>query len=92
MMNRDDVQQLAQLARLSITDEQCDNYLKDFQNILSYIDALNAVNPDMVPQQQVLTNVVREDDEAYEAGSFSKEIISNAPHQEDGYIRVDKIL
>lgn len=92
MMKREDVQQLAELARLSLTDEQCDGYLKDFQSIFSYIDAINTVQPENAEQAQVLTNIVREDEEPYEAGTFTQAILNNAPHQENGYVKVDKIM
>lgn len=91
-MNREDVQQLAQLARLSLTDQQCDGYLKDFQSIFSYIDAINTVDIPETEHHHVLTNMVREDDEVYEAGSFTEDILQNAPHKENGYVKVDKIL
>ena len=91
-MNRDDVKQLADLARLSITDQQADEYLGDFQSILGYIDTINKVEVSETAQDQVLKNVVREDDEAYEAGQFTDDILANAPHHEDGYLKVDKIL
>jgi aspartyl-tRNA(Asn)/glutamyl-tRNA(Gln) amidotransferase subunit C len=91
-MNRDDVKNLAELARLSISDEQADDYLKDFQSILGYIDTLNTVEVSEADDQHVLTNIVREDDDAYEAGEFTSDILDNAPHHEDGYLKVNKIL
>ena len=91
-MNRDDVRNLADLARLSLTDEQCDAYQKDFESILGYIDTINKAEIQDVSIDQVLKNVVREDEEAYEPGEFTEDILALAPHSENGYIKVDKIL
>jgi len=92
MITREHVLQLADLARLSITDKQCDSYLKNFQSILAYIDTLNTVTPDTRNSRYMLTNNVREDGDAYEAGVFTQDILDNVPHQEDGYVKVNKIL
>mgnify|MGYP000147359746 CR=1 FL=1 len=92
MITREDIQQLAVLARLSVTDEQCDAYQKDFEGVLEYINTLNAVEVKQIPSSGVLKNVLREDDIAYEPKQFTEALLDAAPMQENGYVKVAKIL
>ena len=91
-MKTDDVQKLAELARLHITDEQCNEYLEDFNSILGYIDAINEVQPKATEALMVLKNIVREDEDSYQPGEFSEAILANAPEHENQFIKVKKIL
>jgi aspartyl-tRNA(Asn)/glutamyl-tRNA(Gln) amidotransferase subunit C len=92
MIQIDDVRQLASLARLSMTEEQLQAYQKDFEGILNYIETINQADVAEVELPYVLTNVVRDDEEAYEAGEFTNDLIGQAPQSKDAYFEVPKIL
>jgi aspartyl/glutamyl-tRNA(Asn/Gln) amidotransferase C subunit len=92
-MESHDVQQLAQLARLTLSDDDADAYRQDFSSILGYINSIVEVEiPDGNVQQQVLTNAVREDDNPYERAQYTDAILSVSPATKDGYVKVKKIL
>jgi aspartyl-tRNA(Asn)/glutamyl-tRNA(Gln) amidotransferase subunit C len=92
MISRDDIYNLADLARLSVNEEQVTKYEQAFEGIVRYIDTLKEVEVSDTQAQQVVTNVVREDDESYEPGSFTEDLLHEAPQQHEGYIKVRKIL
>ncbi len=92
MIQIDDVRQLASLARLSMSEEQLQAYQKDFEGILNYIETINKADVTTAELPYVLTNVVREDEEAYEAGEFTHDLIGQAPQSKDAYFEVPKIL
>ena len=92
MIQIDDVRQLASLARLSMTEEQLQAYQKDFEGILNYIETINQADVAVVELPHVLTNVVRDDEEVYEAGQFTADLIAQAPQSKDAYFEVPKIL
>ncbi len=94
MIDIHDVRKLAELARLSISEEQIQSYQKDFEGILDYIGVITSASVDttVMTPPSVLGNVVREDTLAYEPGVFTEYILANAPRVTDGYIEVPKIL
>ena len=92
MITKEQVEHVAKLARLSLTEEEKELYTKQLSQILDYIDQLNEVNTKGVePMHQPIpkVNVMREDIVKNEFDK--KEIFKNAPHEEYGFFRVPKI-
>lgn len=92
MIHIDDVRQLASLARLSIPEEQLQAYQKDFEGILDYIETINQAEVTEVEIPHVLTNMVRDDEESYQPGEFTYDLLAQAPQSRGGYFEVPKIL
>jgi len=88
-----DVEHVAKLARLSLTEEEKEKFTKQLGDILNYVEQLNEVNTDNVePMAHAfpITNVMR-DDNAYT--EFTREeLLANAPEEEDGFFKVPKIV
>jgi aspartyl-tRNA(Asn)/glutamyl-tRNA(Gln) amidotransferase subunit C len=64
MLNSEQVQHIAKLARLGLGKDEGEKFAKQLSDILAYIEMLNEVKTDDVePTSQVtgLTNVTRED-------------------------------
>lgn len=64
MLNSEQVQHIAKLARLGLGQEEGEKFAKQLSNILAYVEMLNEVKVDDVePTSQVtgLENVTRED-------------------------------
>ena len=93
-MDREEIKKLAELARLGVSDEQIDAYEKDFAQILSYIDLIkNAPVEEEEKSDEFFTkNTLREDDEVYTPGSFTEDLLHEAPETEGNYIKVKKVL
>ncbi len=92
MITKEQVQHVAKLARLTLTEEETDLYANQLSKIFDYIDQLNEVNTEGVePMTQPIptVNVMREDivKKQYERNDMLK----NAPHEEYGFFRVPKI-
>jgi aspartyl-tRNA(Asn)/glutamyl-tRNA(Gln) amidotransferase subunit C len=89
-----DVEQIAVLARLKLTAAEKVKYQTELSGILGYIDTINEVDTKNVePTAQVtgLSDVVRKD--AKKPSELSREeILSNAPSEKDGYIKVKSVL
>ena len=92
MITKEQVEHVAKLARLSLTEEEKELYTKQLSKILDYIDQLNKVNTEGIePMTQPIptVNVMREDIVKKE---FKKEaLLKNAPHEEYGFFRVPRI-
>lgn len=94
MIERKDVDNLAALARLAVDDGEKDKLAKDLESILGYISELTKAPklPSADKPAYWQFNRVRSDDHPYPAGSFSVEILANAPERREDYFVVKKIL
>lgn len=88
-----DVEHVAKLARLDLTEEEKEMYAKQLSEIVAYVDQLNEVDTEQVaPTSHVLelVNVMRED-ESRPSPSI-EQVLKNAPDEEDGHFRVPAVL
>lgn len=92
MITIKDVEHVAKLARLELTQEEKELYTKQLGDVLKYVDQMNEVDTSNVkPMAQVIdfVNVMREDKVIHD---ISKEdLMKNAPEEENGFFRVPKI-
>ncbi len=92
-VTREDVENVAWLSRLSVSDAEMDKNIQELGDFLAYVDKLKDVDTENVqPTAHVLPlkNVFRED---VVKPSLDRSLaLSNAPDQEDGYFRVPKII
>jgi len=92
-ITKKDVEYVANLARLELTDEEKETFTRQLENILGYMDKLNEVNTsDVKPTSSIvnLKNVSRED--IVEIFENTDGIIANAPEREDRLFKVKKII
>lgn len=90
-MDIKDVENLAQLARLELTEEEKKELLSDMDSILGYVKQIEEVKIGEVEPEYNLRNVWREDEIV--PREFSKELISEQfPNSQDGFLKVKKIL
>jgi aspartyl-tRNA(Asn)/glutamyl-tRNA(Gln) amidotransferase subunit C len=92
-MQKADIDKLAALARLDMSDSEKESLLGDFGAILEYIDQISSVNVSSTSDIQNNTlNVVRED-VAIPADENTLGLISeNLPESTDGFLKVKQIL
>ena len=92
-ITRSDVEHVAHLARLHLTDEELDRMQAQLSKIIDAIDTLQQVDTSHVgPTASViqLENVMR-DDEA-RPGISREAALANAPLREDPFLRVPTVL
>jgi aspartyl-tRNA(Asn)/glutamyl-tRNA(Gln) amidotransferase subunit C len=86
------VEHVAKLARLELTPDEVERYTQDLGKILTLVEQLNEVDLSQVDIGMPVNEpiVFRADQGLRE---FSREeLLKNAPHEEDGFFRVPKIL
>ena len=98
-MQHEDIRKLAALARLELTDDEVTQQGTDMDAILGYIEQLRGVDvTDLAPTSQVtgLMNVLRADEAVIrsedKALARRAELLTTAPDQKDGYIRVPGVF
>jgi len=93
LIARSDVQKVAALARLELSEDQLERMTTELGAILEHIATLSELRTDHIgPTSQVLDlhNVLREDSER---PSLPVEaVLANAPDREEDYFRVRAIL
>lgn len=88
-----EIDQVAQLARLSLKPEEKEKLQKDLGSILAYVDELKAVPTDHVePTSHVLNleNVFREDE--VKPSDIREAILKHAPRREGNFFKVPKVI
>lgn len=92
MITIKDVEHVAKLARLELTQEEKEKFSKQLGDILKYVEQMNQVDTQGVePMSHAIpmVNVMRED--AVVSENTKVELMANAPLKEDGFFRVPKI-
>lgn len=93
-LTRDDVLKLARLARIDISEEEIEEFSKEFSEILAYVEQLNAVDvSELKPTSQVtgLTNIMRKD-EVKDYGYETDDLLKNVPRVKDEQIQVKRMI
>jgi len=92
-LDREDVKNIAQLARLELSDEDIGQYQTDRSNILELVEQMNAVNTDNVQPMAHPTDAVQRlrSDVVTETNQREK-YMANAPAQENGLFLVPKVI
>lgn len=93
-ISRDEVKKLAELAKLSLTDDELDTYQKELDAILGYVKQLEEVDTANIQPTSQVTGLVNADrkDEVLDYGVSPAELLETAPESQDGYIKVRKVL
>jgi len=89
-----DVQYIAGLAKIAVSDEEAAKLQVELAAILNYVQQLDALDTSGVePTYQVtgLTNVSRPD-ELIDYGVSQSALLQNAPRTQDNQIKVPKVL
>jgi len=88
-----DVEHVAALARLGLSDEEKERLRQQLSSILDHIHALNELDTGAIPPTASvagLTNVMRADEVR---PSLPREaVLMNAPRQSDGFFEVHAVL
>ena len=88
-----EIEQIAELARLSLKPEEKAKLKKDLESILAYVEELKKVPTDRVePTSHVLNleNVYRPDE--VHPSDIREEVLKHAPKREGNFFKVPKVI
>ncbi|MCB0064747.1 MAG: Asp-tRNA(Asn)/Glu-tRNA(Gln) amidotransferase subunit GatC [Caldilineaceae bacterium] len=92
-LTTDEVRHVAELAKLSLTDAEVEEYTEQLSVILDYVDQLRTVDTSNVPPTPYvlpLHNIMRADKPA--PCLTNQEALANAPDSDDGFFRVRAVF
>jgi len=90
-----DINHIAKLARLGLSEKEKKKLKKDLPNILKFVDKLNEVKIDKInPTAQVtgLENVVRKDKGRAKSHQETEKLLELVPKTKDRHVKVKAIL
>lgn len=91
-MTEQDIEKLAELAKIKIPEGKAGAFIQDFESILGYVKQIESVEVGDVAPNFFLKNVLRADANPHETGAMSEALLAAAPETHDGFVKVNKIL
>lgn len=94
MISKKDVERIARLARLELSEKESENMQKDLSSILDYFEVLKKAAPTSGSLEKKVKkeNVVRKDQFLEKRPNLANDLIKAAPAEKDGYIKVKFVL
>ena len=92
-MNREEIEMIASLSRLKISEEEISDVTEQLDKFLVYVENLKSIDTEKIePTTYALPiqNVFRKDE--VKKSLTQEEALSNAPLSEDGYFKVPRVL
>ena len=92
-IDKDTAARVANLARISIPDEELENVAKELSNIIGFMEQLNEVNVNNVePMTSVTPTVLKKRTDVVNDGNQQSKVLSNAPDTREGFFAVPKVV
>lgn len=94
MITTQDLENLATLARIKLTDDDKKSLVKEFDSILGYVDQLKKAQVSLDAEDRVgaVKNVTRPDQVVNTTADDRERLLAEAPHREGDFIAVKKII
>jgi aspartyl-tRNA(Asn)/glutamyl-tRNA(Gln) amidotransferase subunit C len=92
-LSRQDVDHVASLARLGLSDDEKETLRGQLSSILEHIAVLNTIDTESIPptaQVIVLENVLRNDE--IRPSLTQEQVLQNAPRSLDGFFEVRAVM
>jgi aspartyl-tRNA(Asn)/glutamyl-tRNA(Gln) amidotransferase subunit C len=89
-----DIEKLAKLARIELTEAEKQTYLKEISAILMYVDQIKDAVAETGEERKVgeLRNIMRPDQNNNAETVNPEDIVAEFPRKEGTYLKVKKIL
>ena len=93
-LQKKEIEHIAKLARIELTQEEKGLYSKQLSDILGYINELQKLDISNVADVGQITGLENQlaKDKVVECGISKEDLFKNAPDTKDGYIKVKSVL
>ena len=93
IISREEVEKVATLARLNLSDEEKDTFAYQLSDVLGHIEKLNRLHTDTIEpfsRGEVERDRLREDNT--QDVFFEGDLMKNAPSRDKGHFKVPKVI
>ena len=92
-MTKEEIQHLAQLARIELSDPETETLNQEIDSILSYVGVINSLAVEgQAPTPGPVSNVWREDVVVEKSADEVETLLEAMPERDGRYLKVKKIL
>ena len=92
-IDKNTINKIARLSRIKLDSKESEEYIKDLNSILDWVEQLNEINTDNVePLTNISSSVLPKRDDISEDINSSEEILENAPEKIEGFFSVPKVV
>lgn len=95
LMKREDIEHLALLARIKLTEEEKESMGEELSSIVSYVSTVSDIVSDdtsATPEVGPRYNVFRKDEITNQADEYTEDILAEMPATDGRFLQVKKIL
>lgn len=94
MISAKDIEKLASLARIKIEDGEKEQFVKEIDSILGYVNQIKDVDVSLDQSARVgdVKNILRNDENPHKPGLHTERVLGEVPKREGDYVKVKKIL
>ena len=92
-IDKNTINKIARLSRIKLDDKESEDYIKDLNSILEWVDQLNEVNTQNIePLSNISSSILPKREDISEDVNSSNEILKNAPDKLEGFFAVPKVV
>ena len=92
-ISKDTILKIANLAKISISEDQIEKLESEISSILNWVENLNEVDTENIePMSNSLTNFLQMREDIVNDGERGSEILSNSPAEDKSFFVVPKVI
>ena len=92
-IDKNTINKIARLSRIKLDGKESEDYIKDLNSILNWVEQLNEINTDNIePLTNISSSVLPKRDDISEDINSTEEILENAPEKLEGFFSVPKVV
>ena len=92
-IDKNTINKIARLSRIKLDDQESEDYIKDLNSILEWVEQLNEVNTDNIePLSNISSSILPKRVDLSNDVNSSEEILKNAPDKLEGFFAVPKVV
>ena len=92
-IDKNTINKIARLSRIKLDDKESEDYIKDLNSILDWVEQLNEVNTENVePLSNISSSILPKREDVSKDVNSSDEILQNSPDKLEGYFAVPKVV
>tara|TARA_Y100001970_G_scaffold288890_1_gene417588 strand:+ start:2234 stop:2521 length:288 start_codon:yes stop_codon:yes gene_type:complete len=92
-IDKNTINKIARLSRIKLDDKESEDYIKDLNSILDWVEQLNEVNTENVkPLSNISSSILPKREDIAKDVNSSNEILENAPDKLEGFFAVPKVV
>ena len=92
-IDKNTINKIARLSRIKLEDKESEDYIKDLNHILEWVEQLNEINTDNVePLSNISSSTLPKREDVSSDINSNEEILENAPDKLEGFFAVPKVV